>query len=59
MKNGDVNALIEAVKNLPKDDPLEFIFVGDASYLHSLANDAAQAHTPWQPVLKTNLGITP
>ena len=57
MKNGDVNALIDAIKGLPKDDPLEFIFVGDAAYLHNLANNPNQANARWQPVLRTNLGI--
>ncbi|MGH9970159.1 MAG: hypothetical protein ACREBG_20520 [Pyrinomonadaceae bacterium] len=57
MKNGDVNALIQAIKNLPKGDPLEFIFVGDSPYLNNLANDPNQAHRRWQPVLRTNLGI--
>jgi RHS repeat-associated protein len=57
MKNRDVNALIQAIMNLPKDDPLQFIFVGDSPYLHHLAGAAALAKTRWQPVLKTNLGI--
>jgi len=55
--NGDVNSLIQAIQGLPKDDPLEFIFVGDSQYLHSLANNPTQAKTPWQPVLRGNLGL--
>jgi len=57
MKNGDLNGLIQAIGNLPKDDPLEFIFIGDAPYLNGLANNTSQANSRWQPVLRTNLGI--
>jgi hypothetical protein len=57
MKNGDVNGLIQAINNLPADDPLEFIFIGDAPYLNGLANEQTQATQRWQGVLRTNLGI--
>ena len=57
MKNGDVNGLIQAINNLPADDPLEFIFIGDAPYLSGLANEQTQATQRWQGVLRTNLGI--
>jgi hypothetical protein len=57
MKNGDVNALIQAIKNLPANDPLEFVFIGDAGYLHGLANNPLGAGTRWQGVIKTNLGL--
>jgi len=57
MKNGDVNSLIHAIDNLPKDDPLEFVFIGSAAYLNGLATDPARINTRWQPVLRTNLGL--
>ena len=57
MHNADVNSLIQAIQGLPKDDPLEFIFVGDNQYLHSMANNPTQAKTQWQPVLRVNLGL--
>jgi len=59
MKNGDVNGLIQAINNLPKDDPLEFIFIGDNPYLIGLAANGSQANQRWQGVLRTNLGIPP
>jgi RHS repeat-associated protein len=43
MKNGEVNSLIDAINNLPKDDPLEFVFIGDDGYLNGLAADQARA----------------
>lgn len=57
MKNGDVNGLIQAINNLPKDDPLEFIYIGDSPYINGLVNDQTQANQRWQGVLRTNLGI--
>lgn len=57
MKNGEVNSLIQAIGNLPKDDPLEFVFIGEAGYLNGLATNAFQRDTRWQPVLRTNLGL--
>jgi len=57
MKNRDVNALIQAIKTLPKDDPLEFIFIGDAAYVNGLATNPTQVNSRWQPVLRTNLGL--
>jgi RHS repeat-associated protein len=57
MKNRDVNGLIQAINNLPKDDPLEFIFIGDADYINTLATDQTQANQRWRGVLRTNLGI--
>lgn len=59
MKNRDDNGLIQAINNLPKDDPLEFIFIGDDAYLNALATDAAQANQRWQVVLRTDLGNLP
>ena len=56
MKNGEVNALIQAINNLPKDDPLEFVFIGDSPYLDGLANNPNGSGTRWQGVLRTNLG---
>jgi RHS repeat-associated protein len=55
MKNGDINGLIQAIGNLPKDDPLEFI--GNAPYLNGLANNSSLANTRWQPVIRTNFGV--
>ena len=57
MKNGDVNALIGAIGALPADDPLEFVFIGDAPYLRGLATNASQAGTRWQGVLRTAIGV--
>ena len=57
MKNRDVNGLIQAINNLPKDDPLEFIFIGDDAYLNDLAIDSALANQRWQPVLRINFGL--
>jgi RHS repeat-associated protein len=57
MKNGDVNKLIQAIKDLPQDDPLEFIFIGDAPYLNNLSADQNAANSRWRPVLRTNLGL--
>jgi RHS repeat-associated protein len=57
MKNGEVNSLIHAINNLPKDDPLEFVFIGDDGYLNGLAANALQRDSRWQPVLRTNLGL--
>jgi RHS repeat-associated protein len=57
MKNRDVNGLIQAINNLPKDDPLEFIFIGNADYINGLATDQTQSNQRWQGVLRTNLGI--
>jgi len=56
MKNGEVNSLIEAINNLPADDPLEFVFIGDVPYLNGLAENALRRNTRWQPVLRINLG---
>src|SRR5438067_2290360 len=52
LKNRDVNGLIQAINNLPKDDPLEFIFIGDHEYLNNLAIDSALANQRWQLVLR-------
>src|SRR5204863_2840500 len=57
MKNGEVNSLIQAIKNLPADDPLEFVFIGDDSYLNGLATNSSLGGTRWQPVLRTNFGL--
>jgi RHS repeat-associated protein len=57
MKNGEVNSLIEAIKNLPADDPLEFVFIGDGSYLNGLATNTSLADRRWQPVLRTDFGL--
>ena len=57
MKNGEVNGLIQAINNLPKDDPLEFVFIGDDPYLNGLAGDPLRGNSRWQPVLKVNLGL--
>jgi hypothetical protein len=57
MKNGDVNSLIRAINNLPKDDPLEFVFIGDDPYLNGLSTNATTRNTRWQPVLRVNLGL--
>jgi RHS repeat-associated protein len=57
MKNKDVNSLIQALLNLPPDDPLEFIFIGDDPYLIGLAANASQSGQRWQGILKTILGM--
>lgn len=57
MKNGEVNSLIDAIKKLPADDPLEFVFIGDDSYLNGLATNGTLGGTRWQPVLRTNFGV--
>jgi RHS repeat-associated protein len=57
MKNGDVNSLIQAIKNLPADDPLEFVFIGDHNYLNDLATNSSLADKRWQPVLRTDFGL--
>ena len=57
MKNGEVNSLIEAIKNLPANDPLEFVFIGGGSYLNGLATNSSLADKRWQPVLRTNFGL--
>jgi len=57
MKNRDVNGLIQAINNLPKDDPLEFIFIGDDSYLNGLTTDTAHANQRWQPILRIDFGL--
>jgi hypothetical protein len=57
MRNGDVNALIRAIKNLPAEAPLEFIFIGSQKYLTSLANDPNLSTMPWQGALKTDLRL--
>lgn len=58
LKNRDVNGLIQAINSLPKDDPLEFIFIGDQGYLDGLAINTALANQRWQPVLRINFGMT-
>lgn len=58
MKNRDVNTLIQAIKNLPGNPPLEFIFIGSQKYLTSLATDPQWSALPWQKVLQTNLRIS-
>jgi len=57
MHNAEVNSLIQAIQGLPKDDPLEFIFVGDSQYLNSMATNPTQAQSAWQRVLRVNLGL--
>ena len=57
MQNADVNELIQAIKRLPPDDPLEFVFIGNSDYLHTMARDPGQVNSRWQPVLRTNLGL--
>jgi len=57
LKNRDVNGLIQAISSLPKDDPLEFIFIGDQGYLNGLAIGAAPANQRWQSVLRINFGM--
>lgn len=58
MKNGEVNSLIQAIEALKKaGDPLEFVFIGDDSYLNGLATNSALADKRWQPVLRIDFGL--
>jgi hypothetical protein len=50
-------ALIQAINNLPKDDPLEFVFIGDDPYLNGLAADTNLANQRWQRVLRIDFGL--
>jgi len=59
MKNGDVNALIGTIKDLPAEASLEFIFIGSQKYLIQLATDPTLSAMPWQEVLQTDLRLIP
>ncbi|MCA1568257.1 MAG: L,D-transpeptidase [Acidobacteria bacterium] len=58
MRNGDVNALIRFIKQLPPDRSLRFIFMGSDRYLHGLARDVRLRRQPWWLILRTSLGIS-
>jgi RHS repeat-associated protein len=56
MQNRDVNDLIQAINNLPADDPLNYVFVGNNEYLNDLATNPAYAGYPWRSQLRKALG---
>lgn len=51
MKNEDVNTLIQLIKALPADEPLEYIFMGSDEYLNGLATNPSLSGMPWRPAL--------
>lgn len=59
MKNEDVNTLIQLIKALPGDEPLEYIFMGGDEYLNGLATNPSLSSMPWQPTLRTALHLPP
>lgn len=57
MKNRDVNNLIQQLKRLAPENTVQFIFMGDETYLNKLATDATLDSKPWWTVLRTAMHI--